>query len=106
MHYLLLKVQLSDLGLDFEETVIKPDGFNINYCSGLCSFPQISSPKYNTTKHSHMQSIAAYYNPDSVPRPCCVPHEFSDIEVLYQQTTGMFAKHTFTSVAVKSCGCK
>ena len=37
---LLLHVQLSDLDLDFEEIILKPDGFNINYCSGICSFPQ------------------------------------------------------------------
>lgn len=99
-----MQVFFSELG--WGDRILRPDSFDINYCLGICHFPQISSPKYNTTKHSHIQSIAAHYNPDYVPTPCCVPHEYSDVEILYEELSGMFVKYVLTDVAVKSCGCK
>lgn len=103
---IFLSMQIPFSELELGDTIIMPRGFNVNYCSGTCTFPQISSPKYNTTKHSHIQSIAAHYNPEYVPTPCCIPHEYLDVEVLYEELPGVFSLHNFTSAAVKSCGCK
>ena len=104
LHLHILQVSFSEL--EWGESIISPSGFNINYCLGTCNFPQISSPKYNTTKHSHIQSIAAHFNPDYVPTPCCVPHEYSALDILYESLPGVFTMHKFKKGAVKSCGCK
>ena len=100
-----MQVSFADLGWD--EYVISPETFDINYCSGSCNFPQISHSIYNTTKQSYIQSIGAYYNPEHVPQPCCVPHKYSSVTVLYfEQTSDTPVVQKWENIAATSCGCK
>lgn len=91
----------------WDEWIIAPDSYKMNFCSGDC--PQPLSPHFNTTNHAVIQN--AYlginrYRHHGVPPLCCIPTCFKGQTFLYLDNTGKLLLKTPTEMVALGCGCR
>jgi len=102
------KCRLRDFYLDFkdvawDEWILAPTGYNINYCRGEC--PKPLGPHYNTTNHAVIQTSVSNLNKGLVPPLCCIPTTLKDQTFLYLDDHGaLIVKNPLDMIAV-GCGC-
>lgn len=97
------RLDFKDCGWD--EWIIAPDAYNINFCTGKC--PQPLSPHFNTTNHAVIQNAyISVYKDHSVPGLCCIPTSFKDQTFLYLDNTGKLLLKTPKEMIALGCGCR
>ncbi|XP_071057032.1 protein decapentaplegic-like [Onthophagus taurus] len=94
-------VDFDDLG--WNDWIIAPTGYNAYYCGGDCDLPYTS--EVNATNHAVVQSMAHLFDPENVPKPCCVPTKLNSISLLTVDGEGVVIKQ-YEDMVVASCGCQ
>ena len=89
--------------IGWDNWIIAPPSFELNFCSGECKFPFHDS--MNTTNHAIIHGIVRSTNVD-VPGPCCVPTELASIDMLIANEYDNAILNTYPGMKIKSCGCR
>lgn len=92
-------IRFDDIG--WSNWIIAPSELKINLCSGDCSYPIADAQK--PVNHAIVQALFAQTF-RSVPRPPCVPIDFSPIALLYQIDNTVRIR-TYNDIIAESCGC-
>jgi len=96
--------QISFADLGWQNYIVQPSSYPANFCGGVCPYPL--NVYHNTTKHSYIQSIVNYLNPNDVPPPCCAPNRMSSLSVIYREgSDGTVTMQTWDEMVADSCGC-
>ncbi|ETE69705.1 Bone morphogenetic protein 15, partial [Ophiophagus hannah] len=73
-----LRVTFRQLGWD--HWIIAPHSYRPQYCKGTC--PRVLRYGYNSPNHAIVQNLINEFVDSNVPRPSCVPYEYSPVGVL------------------------
>ena len=106
IHFFLPTQQISFEDLGWQDFIIQPKSYSANFCRGVCEYPL--NVYHNTTKHSYIQSIVNFINPDEVPPPCCAPNRMSSLSVVYVEggaNDDTVTMQTWDEMVADSCGC-
>ena len=100
--------RLSPYSLDFkdfgwDEWIIAPNSYDLNFCSGAC--PKPLGPHFNTTNHAVIQNAVLGINKQLVPQLCCVPTTFKDQTFLFLDSNGKLLLKTPVEMIALGCGC-
>ena len=90
-----------DFGWD--EWIIAPNSYDLNFCSGEC--PKPLGPHFNTTNHAVIQNAVLGINKQLVPQLCCIPTTFKDQTFLVLDGDGNLMLKTFVEMIALGCGC-
>lgn len=81
-------------------------GYAANFCDGYCPYPLDAA--FNATNHATVQAMlhekGIKRRGNLLPNPCCVPHEFASLHVLYLDESNVVLKE-FDNMVATSCGC-
>ncbi|PIK34942.1 hypothetical protein BSL78_28231 [Apostichopus japonicus] len=103
--------KLYEFEVDFERVgwetwIIAPTGYAANFCDGYCPYPLDAA--FNATNHATVQAMlhekGIKRRGNLLPNPCCVPHEFASLHVLYLDESNVVLKE-FDNMVATSCGC-
>lgn len=97
-----LQISFADLG--WSDYVHLPLFYEANFCAGSCSWPLTRSD--NTTKHSFIQGVANFGNPEIIPPPCCVPKDLDPLRVSVQEADSVIVVKIWEGMIAKSCACR
>ena len=96
-----MTISVENLGWD--DWVLAPREFPINYCAGDCSFPL--NEIQNATNHAIIQSLYGSMGVGGVPRACCTPTELAPLHLLYLDINQEPHLKSYKDMTVTSCGC-
>ncbi|XP_053129334.1 bone morphogenetic protein 15 [Hemicordylus capensis] len=96
------RVSFSQLGWD--HWIIAPHWYRPQYCKGGC--PRLLRLGYNSPNHAIVQNLINELVDQSVPRPSCVPYEYSPISVLMIEPNGNILYKVYEDMIAKSCTCR
>ena len=94
-------LDFKDFGWD--EWIIAPNSYDVNFCSGAC--PKPLGPHFNTTNHAVIQNAVLGINKQLVPQLCCVPTTFKDQTFLFLDGDGKLMLKTPVEMIALGCGC-
>jgi TGF-beta propeptide./Transforming growth factor beta like domain. len=94
-------LNFKDFGWD--EWIIAPNSYDLNFCSGMC--PRPLGPHFNTTNHAVIQNAVLGINKQLVPPLCCVPTTFKDQTFLFLDNNGKLLLKTPVEMIAQGCGC-
>lgn len=94
-------LDFKDFGWD--EWIIAPNSYDVNFCSGVC--PKPLGPHFNTTNHAVIQNAVLGINKKLVPQLCCVPTTFKDKTFLFVDGDGKIMLKTPVEMIALGCGC-
>ena len=94
-------LDFKDFGWD--EWIIAPNSYDLNFCSGAC--PKPLGPHFNTTNHAVIQNAVLGINKQLVPQLCCVPTTFKDQTFLFLDGDGKLMLKTPVEMIALGCGC-
>ncbi|XP_038604423.1 bone morphogenetic protein 15 [Tachyglossus aculeatus] len=97
-----LQVTIKSLG--WTNWVIAPDRLYPNYCQGLC--PRILRKGLNSPNHAIIQNLVNELVNQRVPRPCCVPYQYSPISILLKEDNGTILYKEWKDMNAQSCTCR
>ena len=87
----------------WDQWILAPSGYAINYCSGDCPKPLV--PHYNTTNHAVIQNYVLSLNKNIVPKLCCIPTTLRSQTILYLDKRKLVLKNQAQMIALY-CGCR
>ena len=99
-----------DLGL---KHIIAPYSYNVRQCSGSCSHtaikrnPRVASNHAKVMASAHL--VAVVYPDlymDDPEEPCCVPTQYSSLNLLIQHQNSALELSIFPDFVVEKCGCR
>ena len=100
----LRNFELNFKDISWDEWILAPAGYDINYCLGDC--PQPLGNHYNTTNHAVIQNtILTTIKKDLVPPLCCVPTTLEDQTFLYLDDEGQLQLKNPVDMIALGCGC-
>lgn len=100
------RLRLYDLDfvkLAWDEWIIAPAGYQLNYCTGDC--PRPLARYYNTTNHAVIQNSVLKTDPNRVPKLCCIPTDLRDQTFLYIDDSGKILMKQPSEMIATGCGC-
>ncbi|KAM6427476.1 bone morphogenetic protein 15 isoform 1-T1 [Liasis olivaceus] len=96
------RVSFRQLGWD--HWIIAPHWYRPQYCKGSC--PRILHYGYNSPNHAIVQNLINELVDQHVPRPSCVPYEYSPISVLMIEQNNNILYKVYEDMIAKSCTCR
>nr|XP_006631933.1 PREDICTED: growth/differentiation factor 9 [Lepisosteus oculatus] len=96
------RVSFSQLKLD--HWIIAPHRYNPRYCKGVC--PGAVGYHYGSPVHTVVQNIIYEKLDSSVPKPSCVPSEYSPLSVLTIENDGSIAYKEYEEMIATKCTCR
>ncbi|XP_077180441.1 growth/differentiation factor 9 [Paroedura picta] len=90
--------------LKWERWIIAPTGYNPHYCKGEC--PRVVGHRYGSPVHTMVQNIIYEKLDSSVPRPSCVPAEYSPLSVLKLESDRSVAYKEYENMIATRCTCR
>uniref|UniRef100_A0A670YNC4 Bone morphotic protein 15 n=1 Tax=Pseudonaja textilis TaxID=8673 RepID=A0A670YNC4_PSETE len=97
-----LRVTFRQLGWD--HWIIAPHSYRPQYCRGTC--PRVLRYGYNSPNHAIVQNLINEFVDSNVPRPSCVPHEYSPVGVLMIEQNNNILFKVYEDMIAKSCTCR
>ncbi|CAL9706833.1 unnamed protein product [Knipowitschia caucasica] len=95
-------VLFSQLKLD--HWIVFPQKYNPRYCRGIC--PRAVGFIYGSTVHTMVQNIIYEKMDSSVPRPSCVPLQYSPLSVMMIEEDGSYVYKEFEDMVATRCTCR
>ncbi|XP_029297456.1 growth/differentiatio isoform X2 [Cottoperca gobio] len=95
-------VQFSQLKLD--HWIVFPPKYNPRYCRGIC--PRIMGSLYGSPVHTMVQNIIYEKLDPSVPRPSCIPSQYSPLSVMIFEEDGSYVYKEFEDMVATRCTCR
>lgn len=96
------RVSFRQLGWD--HWIIAPHWYRPQFCKGGC--PRILRYGYHSPNHAIVQNLINELVDQHVPRPSCVPHEYSPISVLMVEQNNNILYKVYEDMIAKSCTCR
>ncbi|NXR34539.1 INHBC protein, partial [Zosterops hypoxanthus] len=96
-------VDFKEIG--WEDWIIQPEGYHMNYCTGLCPLHMAGVPglaaSFHTAVINRIKAASAAAAVDS----CCVPTQRRPLSLLYYDRDSNIVKTDIPDMIVDSCGC-
>ncbi|XP_019598020.2 inhibin beta E chain [Rhinolophus sinicus] len=96
-------VDFQELG--WQDWILQPEGYQLNYCSGQCPPHLAGSPGIAASFHSAVFSLLKANNLWPLGTSCCVPTARSPLSLLYLDRNGNVVKTDVPDMVVEACGC-
>ncbi|KAM6215732.1 inhibin beta E chain [Rhynchocyon petersi] len=96
-------VDFQELG--WQDWILQPKGYQLNYCSGQCPLHLAGSPGMAASFHSAVFSLLKANNPWPLGTSCCVPTARRPLSLLYLDRDGSVVKTDVPDMVVEACGC-
>ncbi|KAM9226444.1 Growth/differentiation factor 9 [Leptosomus discolor] len=96
--------RLSFRQLQWDKWIIAPHRYSPQYCKGDC--PRAVGHRYGSPVHTMVQNIIYEKLDASVPKPSCVPAEYSPLSVLTIEPDGSIAYKEYEDMIATRCTCR
>ncbi|KAJ1160298.1 hypothetical protein NDU88_000800 [Pleurodeles waltl] len=96
-------VDFKDIG--WNDWIIKPDGYQINYCMGLCPMHLAGAPGMAASFHTTVLNLIKANNINTSTNSCCVPTKHRPLSMLYYDKNHNIVKMDIPNMIVEACGC-
>uniref|UniRef100_A0A8C8RQ54 Growth/differentiation factor 9 n=1 Tax=Pelusios castaneus TaxID=367368 RepID=A0A8C8RQ54_9SAUR len=96
--------RLSFSQLKWDKWIIAPHRYNPQYCKGDC--PRVVGHRYGSPVHTMVQNIIYEKLDSSVPRPSCIPAEYSPLSVLTIEPDGSIVYKEYEDMIATKCTCR
>ncbi|XP_054453792.1 growth/differentiation factor 9 [Anoplopoma fimbria] len=96
------RVRFSQLKLD--HWIVFPPKYNPRYCRGIC--PRTMGFIYGSPVHTMVQTIIYEKLDSSVPRPSCIPSQYSPLSVMIFEEDGSYVYKEFEDMVATRCTCR
>ncbi|NWX93810.1 INHBC protein, partial [Nothoprocta ornata] len=96
-------VDFRDIG--WNDWIIKPEGYQINYCVGQCPLHVAGSPGMASSFHTAVFNLVKANNIQASGHSCCVPTRRRPLSVLYFDRNSNIVKTDIPDMIVDTCGC-
>lgn len=90
--------------LKWDRWIIEPRRYNPRYCQGEC--PRALGHRYGSPVHAMVQNIIYEKLDSSVPRPSCVPAEYSPLSVLKVESDSSIVYKEYEDMMATKCTCR
>nr|AST08413.1 growth differentiation factor 9 [Hemidactylus flaviviridis] len=90
--------------LKWDRWIIAPHGYNPHYCKGEC--PRVVGHRYGSPVHTMVQNIIYEKLDSSVPKPSCVPAEYSPLSILKLESDRSVAYKEYENMIATKCTCR
>ncbi|KAM8990276.1 inhibin beta E chain-like [Ara ararauna] len=96
-------VDFRDIG--WNDWIIKPEGYQINYCVGQCPLHVAGSPGMASSFHTAVFNLVKANNVQASGHSCCVPTRRQPLSVLYFDRNSNIVKTDIPDMIIDACGC-
>ncbi|KAL9820508.1 uncharacterized protein GJ701_017756 [Geothlypis trichas] len=96
-------VDFKEIG--WEDWIIQPEGYHMNYCSGLCPLHMAGIPGLAASFHTAVLSRVRAASAAAAVDSCCVPTRRRPLSLLYYDRDSNVVKTDIPDMIVESCGC-
>ncbi|NXP28577.1 GDF9 factor, partial [Scytalopus superciliaris] len=96
--------RLSFSQLKWDKWIIAPHRYSPQYCQGDC--PRAVGHRYGSPVHTMVQNLIYEKLDPSVPRPSCVPAEYSPLSVLTIEPDGSIVYKEYEDMIATRCTCR
>ncbi|OCT92859.1 inhibin beta B chain [Xenopus laevis] len=96
-------VDFKDIG--WNDWIIKPEGYQINYCMGLCPMHIAGAPGMAASFHTTVFNLIKANNIQTTVNSCCVPTKRRPLSILYFDRNNNILKTDIADMIVEACGC-
>ncbi|NXU20685.1 INHBC protein, partial [Pardalotus punctatus] len=96
-------VDFKEIG--WEDWIIQPDGYHMNYCAGLCPLHMAGIPGLAASFHTAVLNRIKAASAAAAVDSCCVPTQRRPLSLLYYDRDSNIVKTDIPDMIVDSCGC-
>ncbi|NXX18742.1 INHBC protein, partial [Podargus strigoides] len=96
-------VDFKEIG--WEDWIIQPEGYHMNYCAGLCPLHMAGIPGLAASFHTAVLNLIKANNADAAVDSCCVPTQRRPLSLLYYDRDSNIVKTDIPDMIVDACGC-
>lgn len=91
--------------IQWDEWIIAPEGYHMNYCMGQCPQHLSGSPGIASSFHATIFSQLKVNGINTATTSCCVPTERRPLSMVYFNSQHSIVKTDVPDMIVESCGC-
>lgn len=91
--------------IQWDEWIIAPEGYHMNYCMGHCPQHLSGSPGIASSFHASVFSQLKVNGINTATTSCCVPTERRPLSMVYFNSQHSIVKTDVPDMIVESCGC-
>ncbi|NWW74220.1 GDF9 factor, partial [Climacteris rufus] len=96
--------RLSFSQLRWDRWIVAPQRYSPHFCRGEC--PRAPRQRYGSPVHTLVQNLISERLDPAVPRPSCVPAEYSPLSVLTIEPGGSIAYKEYEDMIATRCTCR
>ncbi|OPJ87054.1 inhibin beta C chain-like [Patagioenas fasciata monilis] len=96
-------VDFKEIG--WEDWIIQPEGYHMNYCAGLCPLHMAGIPGLAASFHTAVLNLIKANNAEAAVDSCCVPTQRRPLSLLYYDRDSNIVKTDIPDMIVDACGC-
>uniref|UniRef100_H1A018 Inhibin subunit beta C n=1 Tax=Taeniopygia guttata TaxID=59729 RepID=H1A018_TAEGU len=96
-------VDFKEIG--WEDWIIQPEGYHMNYCAGLCPLHMAAIPGLAASFHTAVLNRVKAASAAAAVDSCCVPTQRRPLSLLYYDRDSNIVKTDIPDMIVDSCGC-
>ncbi|NXG22018.1 INHBC protein, partial [Grallaria varia] len=96
-------VDFKEIG--WEDWIIQPEGYHMNYCAGLCPLHVAGIPGLAASFHAAVLNRVKAASAAAAVDSCCVPTQRRPLSLLYYDRDSNIVKTDIPDMIVDSCGC-
>ncbi|XP_063329500.1 inhibin beta B chain [Pelmatolapia mariae] len=91
--------------IQWDEWIIAPEGYHMNYCMGHCPQHLSGSPGIASSFHATVFSQLKVNGINTATASCCVPTERRPLSMVYFNSQHSIVKTDVPDMIVETCGC-
>uniref|UniRef100_A0A8C8E319 Inhibin subunit beta C n=1 Tax=Oryzias sinensis TaxID=183150 RepID=A0A8C8E319_9TELE len=91
--------------IQWDEWIIAPEGYHMNYCMGQCPQHLSGSPGIASSFHATIFSQLKVNGINTATASCCIPTERQPLSMVYFNSQHSIVKTDVPDMIVESCGC-
>ncbi|KAL4655773.1 inhibin beta B chain-like isoform X1 [Arapaima gigas] len=91
--------------IQWQDWIIAPDGYHMNYCMGQCPDHLAGSPGIASSFHATVFSQLKANGINTAVSSCCVPIQRQPLSMVYFNSQHSIVKTDVPDMIVESCGC-
>ncbi|XP_054883631.1 inhibin beta B chain [Poeciliopsis prolifica] len=91
--------------IQWDEWIIAPEGYHMNYCMGQCPQHLAGSPGIASSFHATVFSQLKVNGINTATASCCIPTERRPLSMVYFNSQHSIVKTDVPDMIVESCGC-
>ncbi|XP_005986412.3 inhibin beta B chain-like [Latimeria chalumnae] len=96
-------VDFKDIG--WNDWIVKPEGYHMNYCVGLCPLHIAGTPGIAASFHTAVFNLIKANNIHTAVNSCCIPTKKRPLSMLYFDRNNNIVKTDIPDMIVETCGC-